>query len=266
MKPKQLFSTSSLENNLKEDALRARSLQAAHPLAQALLKIMAEKRTNLALACDVLSQKDLLKWADAIGPHICVLKTHIDILQDFTPSFPTALRKLAEKHKFLIFEDRKFADIGQTTSMQYAQGIYRIAEWADLINAHIIPGPGIIEALKQVGKPKGRGLLLLAEMSSSGTLAKGAYTKKALEWGEAHADFVCGFIALRKLSDQPGMIHFTPGVKFAKGIDFLGQKYRTAEQILSRNKSDVIIVGRDITQAPDPIRTAAAYQEIGWNA
>jgi len=237
-----------------------------HPMAQKLFKIMEDKKSNLALAADVSSQKQLLKLADEIGPSLCVLKTHVDILDDFTPDFGYLLKKIAEKHHFLIFEDRKFADIGQTVSLQYSNGIYRISDWADLVNAHIVPGPGIIEGLKLIGHPKGQGLLLLAEMSSSGTLAKGAYTRKAVELGEAHSDYVMGFISLHKLSQQPGMIHFTPGVKLHPGKDSLGQRYRTVDEILIKNRSDVIIVGRDITHAQNPKEQALLYREKAWQA
>lgn len=230
------------------------------PMAQKLLKLMGDKKTNLSVALDVTSQGQLLKMADLLGPEICVLKTHVDILDDYTPDFGKELRKIASKHHFLIFEDRKFADIGQTVSLQYRKGIYRIAEWADMVNAQIVPGPGLIDGLK------GSNLLLIAEMSSDGTMAKGAYTRKAVEMGETHADTVMGFISLRKLSQQPGMIHFTPGVKMHPGQDALGQRYRTVDEVIGKNKSDIIIVGRDITHAANPKEQAILYREKAWNA
>lgn len=231
-----------------------------NPMAQRLFKIMEDKKTNLSVAVDVTEQNRLLEMADELGPEICVLKTHVDILEDFTQDFGQRLKRIAKKHNFLIFEDRKFADIGQTVAMQFRGGIYRIADWADIVNAHIVPGPGIIEGLE------GSNLLLLAEMSSQGTLAKGLYSRKAVALAEEYPKTVMGFVSLRKLSRQAGMIHFTPGVKLKPGKDRLGQKYRTIDEILIKNQSDIIIVGRDITHAANLKQQAALYRDMGWKA
>ncbi len=226
---------------------------------------MEAKQTNLSVAADLTSSRSLLELADAIGPEICILKTHIDILEDFTPQVTQELRRLAEKHEFLIFEDRKFADIGNTVAHQYRGGIYHIADWADIVNAHPVPGPGIISGLKEVGLAKGRALLLLAEMSSEGTMAQGAYTEQTVKMAENHPDFVIGFISLKKLSNDPRWIYMTPGVQLSSGKDIHGQQYQTPESVIQAG-SDVIIVGRGIYGSKDPCSQAKVYRQAGWKA
>lgn len=56
-------------------------------------------------------------------------------------------------------------------------GVYQISSWSHIVNAHAVPGPGVVKGLSAVGKPLGRGCLLVAQMSSQGSLATGDYTQ-----------------------------------------------------------------------------------------
>lgn len=243
---------------------RAKSCQ--NPTAVKLFQLMTEKESNLAVSLDVTSSSALLEMASLLGPQICILKTHIDILEDFTSDFIHELAAIAQKHQFLIFEDRKFADIGHTVKLQYEKGIYQIAKWAAITNAHPIPGPGIIQGLKEVGLPLGNGLLLLAQMSSQGSLATDAYIARTIEMALEHRDFVIGFITQKKLTPEPYLINLTPGVQIESQQDALGQQYITPEKAIIENETDVIIVGRGIYQANDPLQAAKVYRERGWQA
>ncbi|MCJ1319543.1 orotidine 5'-phosphate decarboxylase [Xylographa vitiligo] len=118
-----------------------------HPLAVYLYRLISIKRSNLCVSADVHSTTALLRLAEEVGDHICVLKTHADIVDDFSDRTITGLREISRRKKFLIFEDRKFGDIGSTVQAQYTRGPLRIASWAHLTNAHIFPGPAIITAL-----------------------------------------------------------------------------------------------------------------------
>jgi orotidine 5'-phosphate decarboxylase subfamily 1 len=243
-----------------------RAALCAHPMGQQLFSLMSEKETNLALSADTTSCAVLLELADKLGPEICVIKTHVDILTDFTLASMQELVKLAQKHQFLIFEDRKFADIGNTVKQQYQQGIYHIADWAHIINAHSLPGPGIISGLAEAGLPKQRGLLLLAEMSSTGHLMNSDYAQKTVQMAEQCREFVFGFIAQKKITPDPSWLYMTPGVQLAEGKDALGQQYVTPAKALLENETDIIIVGRGTLQAKDPLLEAQKYRQAGWAA
>lgn len=243
-----------------------RAKQCKSPLAKKLLQLLETKKTNLALSADVTSSDQLLQLANQLGPDICVLKTHIDILTDFTPALTQELRRLATAHQFLLFEDRKFADIGNTVKQQYAGGIYHIADWADIINAHALPGPGLIQGLAAASHPHQHGLLLIAEMSSAGHLMDAAYRQKTLALAKQFPDFVIGFITQHALSPDPEWINMTPGIQLETGTDALGQQYLTPEKAVVTNGADIIIVGRGIIAANDPKAVARIYRERGWQA
>ena len=83
---------------------------------------------------------------------------------------------------------------------------------------------------------------------------------------QINKDFVIGFITMKKLSDDPTFINFTPGVQLANGNDALGQQYNTPEKVIGEQKSDVIIVGRGIYKAENPLQEAQKYREAGWTA
>lgn len=251
---------------MQQWSYKQRAEKMAHPLAKRLLTLMADKQTNLALAADVTQAAQLLHLAEQLGPEICVLKTHIDILEDYSEELTLELQQLANKHQFLLFEDRKFADIGNTVFHQYSGGMYKIADWADLINAHSLPGQGILDGLKKIGLPKQRACLLLAEMSGEQTLFTPEYAQATVAMAEKNNEFVIGFIAQQRLLASPDFIYMTPGVNLSPAQDNFKQTYHTPHSVIEKNGSDIIIVGRAIIDAIDPIATARTFRELGWAA
>lgn len=358
-----------------------RAKNATHPLSNYLLRLMELKQSNLCLSADVTTARELLHLADRVGPSIVVLKTHYDLVSgwDYNPQNGTGakLASLARKHGFLIFEDRKFGDIGHTVQMQYTAGTARIIDWAHIINVNMVPGKAAVAALAEaaakwrsrvnyevktsvsVGTPvsdafdedgengrssedsgedhlnpaevsapgpyhrdndgrKGsivsittvtqsfepvdsprfanridegdetvyagieeppyeRGLLILAQMSSTGNFMNEEYTQACVEAAREYKDFVMGFISQESLNSAPkdDFLHMTPGCQLPpegeeeNGVvagDGLGQNYNTPAKLVGICGSDIVIVGRGIIKAGEPQNEAERYRRKAWQA
>lgn len=234
-----------------ERKLRNQDSVSSNKLTSKIFDVIHRKKSNLCLAADFDNTDQVLAVAENAGPHIAILKLHADILTDFSDYFVERLQSLAQKHDFILFEDRKFADIGNTVRMQYSRGIHRIQDWAELVTCHVTPGPGVLQGLQSGLSGVGdRGCVLITQMSSSGSLLKQDAVEAAFSFAQSHPDFVVGFICQNSISCNPSLIHMTPGVASESGSDSMGQQYLGPEEAI-KNGADIVIVGRAVTAAGD---------------
>lgn len=241
-------------------------VNASNNITKRLVDIMESKQTNLCCSGDVSTKAELLDLAEKVGPYICALKTHIDTIADFDHDLIVQLKEISKKHNFLIFEDRKFADIGHIAIKQFTSAPLSIADWADLITVHVVAGSSSIDALRSTGKLENTGLVVVAQMSTADTLTSRDYTKQALAIAQKHQDVVVGIVGQNKRPRDAGLMMFTPGIKIEAGGDAHGQVYDTPEAAFEERGIDIMIVGRGIYQAENPAEKAAQYKRIGWRS
>ena len=87
-----------------------------------------------------------------------------------------------------------------------------------------------------------------------------------VKMAETHPYFACGFIAQSSVTSDPRFLVLTPGVSLVASADSHGQQYTSPETAVGEKGADVVIVGRGITQAEDPGKTAKEYAKRAFEA
>ena len=243
----------------------------ASVLADKMREVMRQRESNLILSLDVTTQEEFFSILSETASSIAMLKTHVDVLSDFGPSFPRKLREIADREGFLILEDRKFADIGNTVRHQYRGGPFKISTWADFVTVHMISGEAILDGL--FDGLHSRGAFLLARMSSKGNLISDEYTEQVVEIGRRRGECVAGYIGhgangedvaeFRERLPRDQLL-LVPGVKLEPGSDALGQQYLSVEDAIAGG-ADAIIVGRGIYGQAEPGAAAEEYRQKAWS-
>ncbi|KAI1719833.1 orotidine 5'-phosphate decarboxylase / HUMPS family domain-containing protein [Ditylenchus destructor] len=261
---------SKIDNAASWNLAKRAAFLAKNPLNKKLLEIMSKKKTNLCLAADLPTAEDIISIVRKVKDHICALKIHYDTIQSFDAKFIAELQQLANDHDFIIFEDRKFADIGKIMECQLEGGPHSIASWADLVTVHSVAGSASLKALKTVVGKEGNRLsscLLIAQLSSEGALTNlEGYTEETVRMAKENSRFVSGFICQKRCLDDPSFFYWTPGVNLSATDDGLGQQWRTVERAIAADGCDIIIVGRGITSSTDVAAEARRYAQAGWEA
>ena len=252
-----------------------RWLNSNQPIAKKYMETVCKKQSLVVLAADKKTMNELNKLIDDVGDYISALKTHVDLIDDWTKEGWRDFVSKAKEKDLLIFEDRKHGDIGKIVRDQMG-GIYDSKSWADLITAHLISGPSILDGMQEAWDSvnKEGGVLLLAQMSSEGNLLElPGYTDSVVKIGKKHP--ICfGFIGngsnheeIIKLRQQVGeeKMIWTPGVNLNSNDAELGQRYGDPKKAILSG-SDAIIIGSGIHKASNPAEMALKYAKISWDA
>ena len=252
-----------------------RWLKCKQPLARKYMERVCTKQSLVVLAADKRTMKELNQLVEEVSDYIVVLKTHVDLIEDWDKEKWSDFISNTKEKGLLVFEDRKHGDIGKIVRDQMG-GIYDSKSWADLMTAHLISGPSVLDGMKEAWDSVGKqgGVLLLAQMSSEGNLLEiPGYTDAVIESGKKHP--ACfGFIGngsrpneLSKLRSKVGenKMIWTPGINLNDKNAELGQRYGDPEEAILAG-SDAIIIGSGIHNANNPKEMAKRYAEISWNS
>ena len=223
----------------------------------ALLDIMNQKKSNIILSIDMPSIYNIIHLAELAGPHVCAIKVHLDIIPDISQHFLKQLKELSIKYNFLIIEDRKFADIGNTVDLQLCNPHFNMREYINAVTVHTLSGPDMLNVFKKYSIP----VILIQEMSSKNNLFNEEYINNTIRIAKEYSDIVLGVVGQNKMINST--LLFTPGIHLEEKGDYLGQNYNTPEKAKSRG-TDIFIIGRGIYKASNPLKELLKYKKICW--
>lgn len=230
---------------------------------------MMNQNTNdprVIVALDYANAADALKNVDRLAPALCRLKVGKEL---FTRSGPDLVRELTGRG-FDVFLDLKFHDIPNTVA-QACRAAADLGVW--MVNVHAQGGRKMMiaarEALAEFGEQ--RPLLIavtiltslgaddLAEVGLHGTPAENVMRLATLTRDCGLDGVVCSPLEAadlrRRLGDEFRLI--TPGVRPAGSAQDDQRRIMTPAQAVAAGAS-YLVIGRPITQVPDPIAALKA--------
>src|ERR1035438_5965940 len=241
------------------------SFGAAWPSAPRPVDPLEEARKRLIVALDVPDAASAARLVGQLEDNCCWFKVGLEL---FAAAGPAVLEPLVRRGHS-VFLDLKFHDIPNTVA-----GAVRSAAMLGvrMVNVHAAGGPAMLAAARAAldggeDPPELLAVTMLTSMDQAQLKATGLdrspseqvelLARMSLEAGIR--GFVCSaqeVAALRALTGREGVL-VTPGIR-PSGADIGDQKRIATPAEALRQGASYLVVGRPITQAPDPAEAAEA--------
>jgi orotidine-5'-phosphate decarboxylase len=229
---------------------------------------MTDPRVIVAL--DFASADQALAFAARVMPQTCRLKVGKEL---FTAAGPALIEKLTQRG-FDVFLDLKFHDIPNTVAGACKAAV-QLGVW--MLNVHALGGRAMLEAARDAvaagtRRPKLIAVTLLTSMAANdmkevgieGEPAAAALRLARLAQASGLDGVVCSAQEAALLKRECGnqFCLVTPGIRPARGAKDDQQRVMTPADAVAAG-ADYLVIGRPVTQAPDPVAALAAInQEI----
>ncbi len=234
---------------------------------------------KVIVALDFADAARALALAERLDPAQCALKVGSEL---FTASGPQPVSALVQRG-FRVFLDLKFHDIPNTVA-QACTVAARLGVW--MLNVHASGGRAMLAAAAEAVAKSADGaraprplviaVTVLTSLGQADLADVGVHdtpTAQVLKLARLTAaagldGVVCSALEAPTLRSAlgPSFKLVTPGIRPAGGAKNDQSRTITAEAAIA-NGADYLVVGRPITQAPDPLAALAAINaSIGANA
>lgn len=220
---------------------------------------------KIVVALDFAEAKQALAFIDRLDPALCRVKVGKEL---FTAEGPRLVEQLVEKD-FGVFLDLKFHDIPNTVA-KACEAAAKLGVW--MLNVHASGGRAMMEAARNAVDKSTHSPLLIAvtvltsmdqaalnEIGVSGELQDQVLRLALLTEQSGLDGVVCSAQEAPMLRNKVAQDFclVTPGIRPAAASKDDQSRIVTPADAL-RQGSSYLVIGRPITQAPDPIQALQA--------
>ena len=230
------------------------------------MSTIAQLDPKIIVALDFPQAASALALAERLEPALCRLKVGKEL---FTTAGPQLVEKLQQRG-FEVFLDLKFHDIPNTTA-QACKAAAALGVW--MVNVHALGGRKMMETAREAlannaQRPKLIAVTILTSMAQEDLSGIGIQDSPAqmvsrlaqLTRDSGLDGVVCSAQEAAALRQQCGkdFCLVTPGIRPAHAAANDQSRIMTPQAALQAGSS-YLVIGRPITQAPDPLQ---ALQDI----